>query len=147
MTRTLAIALTALAGVLVGMQAPINSRLGKSIGTVQAATFSFVAGTVALMLLATIFYGGLSSFAHLGRAPAWAWVGGLLGAFYVTVAILTVRTLGVSGLTALVIAGQLAAAVAIDRFGLLGIPKQSIPAPRIVGLVLLVIGVALVVRR
>jgi transporter family-2 protein len=146
-TRTLAIALTALAGVLVGMQAPINSRLGKSIGTVQAATFSFVAGTVALALLATIFYGGLSSFGHIGRAPAWAWVGGLLGAFYVTVAILTVRTLGVSGLTALVIAGQLTAAVTIDRFGLFGIPKQPIAPARIVGLVLLVIGVALVVRR
>jgi bacterial/archaeal transporter family-2 protein len=146
-TRTLAIALTAVAGLLVGIQAPVNSRLGRTIGSVQAATFSFVVGTVALALVATLFYGGLGSFAQAGKAPAWAWIGGLLGATYVTVAILTVRTLGVSGLTALVIAGQLTAAVAIDRFGLLGIAKQPVGVARIVGLVLLVVGVALVVRR
>ncbi|HEY2631190.1 MAG TPA: DMT family transporter [Solirubrobacteraceae bacterium] len=147
MTRTLAVALAGIAGVLVGMQAPVNSRLGKSVGSVQAATFSFIVGTVALALVATLFYGGLGGFAQVGKAPAWAWIGGLFGAVYVTVAILTVRTLGVSGLTAIVISGQLVAAVAIDRFGLLGIAKQPIGATRIAGLVLLVVGALLVVRR
>lgn len=147
MTRSLAVALAAIAGVLVGLQAPINARLGRTIGSVQAATFSFVAGTVALALVASLLYGGLGSFGHVTKAPWWALLGGLLGAVYVTVAILTVQTLGVSGLTATVIAGQLTAAVVIDRFGLLGISKQPIAATRIVGLVLLVVGVALVVRR
>jgi transporter family-2 protein len=146
-TRTLAVALAALAGVLVGMQAPVNSRLGRNLGSVQAATFSFVVGTVALALIATLFYGGLGSFGQAGKAPVWALVGGLLGAVYVTVAILTVRTLGVSGLTAIVITGQLVAAVAIDRFGLLGISKQPIGVSRIAGLVLLIVGALLVVRK
>jgi transporter family-2 protein len=146
-TRGLAVALAALAGVLVGLQAPVNSRLGRTVGSVQAATFSFIVGTVALALVASLFYGGLGSFGEVGKTPVWALVGGLLGAVYVTVAILTVRTLGVSGLTAIVIAGQLAAAVVIDRFGLLGIAKQPIGVQRIVGLVLLVVGVLLVVRR
>lgn len=147
MTRGLAVVLVALAGLLVGMQPPVNARLGRSIGSVQAATFSFVVGTVALALLATIFYGGLGSFSNIGKVPWWALVGGLLGAVYVTVAILTVRTLGVSGLTAIVITGQLTAAVLIDRFGLLGIAKQPIDAGRVLGLILLVAGVVLVVRR
>jgi bacterial/archaeal transporter family-2 protein len=146
-TRALAVALAAIAGVLVGMQAPVNSRLGRELGSVQAATFSFMIGTVALALIASLFYGGLGSFGSVGKAPWWALVGGLLGAVYVTVAIITVRTLGVSGLTAIVISGQLIAAVVIDRFGLLGIAKQPIGAQRIVGLVLLVVGVLLVVRR
>ncbi len=64
-----------------------------------------------------------------------------------TVAILTVQTLGASGLTAVVIGGQLAMSVVIDRFGLLGLHRQTIGAERIVGLVLLVVGVALVVRK
>ena len=64
-----------------------------------------------------------------------------------TVAILTVQTLGASGLTAVVIGGQLAMSVVIDRFGLLGLPRQSIGACRILGLALLVVGVALVVRK
>ena len=57
------------------------------------------------------------------------------------------RTLGASGLTAVVITGQLAISVVIDRFGLFGIAKQQIAAPRVIGLALLAVGVVLVVRK
>ncbi|HWX45685.1 MAG TPA: DMT family transporter [Solirubrobacteraceae bacterium] len=147
MSRALAVILAAGAGVLVGMQAPINARLGRALGSIQAASLSFIVGTVALVTISVISSGGLGTFNDLSRPPWWAFIGGLLGATYVTVAILTVRTLGVSALTAAVIAGQLTIAVVIDRFGLLGVARQPIGPQRIVGLVLLVIGVALVVRR
>jgi bacterial/archaeal transporter family-2 protein len=147
MSRTLAVLLGAGAGCLVGMQAPINSRLGRSVGSVQAASISFLVGTLALLAIAAFANGGLGGIGHLTRAPWWALTGGLLGAVYVTIALLAVRTLGASGIAAAVIAGQLAVSVAIDRFGLLGIHRQPIEAHRIVGLVLLVVGVALVVRR
>jgi transporter family-2 protein len=113
----------------------------------QAATVSFTVGTLALILVASLSSAGLAGIGHVGRAPWWALVGGLLGAFYVTVALVTVRTLGLSSLTAIVVTGQLAIAVVVDRFGLLGIAKQQIGASRIVGLVLLVMGVVLVVRK
>jgi transporter family-2 protein len=147
MSRGLAVLVGVGAGCLVGMQAPINSRLGKAVGSVQAASFSFVVGTVALVLIAAVVRGGLGDLGHVGRAPWWALVGGLLGAVYVTVALVAVRTLGASGLTAVVIAGQLVISVVIDRFGLLGVARQSIGASRIVGLALLVAGVVLVVRK
>ena len=147
MSKTVAVLIGAGAGCLVGMQAPINSRLGKSIGSLQAASFSFLVGTLALVSLTFVLHGGLGSFGQLGRVPWWALIGGLLGAVYVFVALQAVRTLGASGLTAVVIAGQLLISVAIDRFGLLGVAKQSIDVQRIVGLVLLVAGVALVVRK
>jgi transporter family-2 protein len=146
-SRGLAVVLGVVAGALVGMQAPINSRLGKSIGTIQAATFSFLVGTVVLLAVAAFASGGWGNLGHVGRAPAWALIGGLLGAVYVSVAIVAVRTLGVSGLTAVVILGQLGVSVAIDRFGLLGVAKIPISSGRIVGIVLLVAGVVLVVRR
>ncbi len=147
MSRGLAVLLGIGAGCLVGMQAPINSRLGRSVGTVQAATFSFLVGTVALVLVASFVQGGLGGLGNVGKAPRWALVGGLLGAVYVTVALVAVRTLGASSLTAVVIAGQLGMSVAIDRFGLLGIARQPIGATRVLGLVLLAAGVLLVVRR
>jgi transporter family-2 protein len=146
-SRPLAVVLVALAGLLVGAQPPVNARLGRTIGSLPAAAFSFTAGTIVLLLIASLTSEGLGSFANVGKAPWWALVGGLLGAVYVTTAILTVRTLGVSGLTAIVITGQLTAAVLIDRFGLLGIAKQPIGLTRILGLVLLVVGAVLVVRR
>jgi transporter family-2 protein len=146
-SRGLAVLVGVGAGCLVGLQAPINSRLGKSVGTAQAATFSFLVGTVALVLIASLWRGGLGGLGSVGRAPWWALVGGLLGAVYVTVALVAVRTLGASGLTAVVIAGQLAISVAIDRFGLVGVARQQVGVTRVVGLLLLAAGVALVVRR
>jgi len=146
-SRGLAVLLGVGAGCLVGMQAPINSRLGRVLGSVQAATFSFLVGTVVLVLIAAFVRGGLGNLAHVGRAPWWALIGGLLGAVYVTVALVAVRTLGASGLTAVVITGQLAISVAIDRFGLFGVARQSISVQRVAGLVLLVAGVLLVVRK
>ena len=147
MSRGLAVLLGVGAGCLVGMQAPINSRLGRSVGSVEAATFSFLVGTTALVLILLIARGGIGGLGHVGRAPWWALVGGLLGAVYVSVALVAVRTLGASGLTAVVIGGQLAISVAIDRFGLLGVARQSIGVQRILGLVLLAVGVVLVVRK
>ena len=147
MSRGVAVLLGVGAGCLVGMQAPINSRLGKTVGTAQAATFSFLVGTAALLLLASFWRGGLGNLGHVGRAPWWALVGGLFGAVYVSVALVAVRTLGASGLTAVVITGQLVISVVIDRFGLLGVAKQHIGVTRIIGLVLLVAGFVLVVRR
>ncbi|MEA2315219.1 MAG: bacterial/archaeal transporter family-2 protein [Solirubrobacteraceae bacterium] len=147
MSRGLAVALGIAAGGLVATQAPINSRLGRSVGTAQAATVSFLVGTVALVALASLWSGGLGGLSGISHAPWWALIGGLLGAVYVTVALVAVRTLGASGLTAVVITGQLAMSVAIDRFGLLGIAKQHVGVTRIVGLMLLVAGVVLVVRK
>jgi transporter family-2 protein len=146
-SRFVAVLLGAGAGCLVGMQAPINSRLGKSVGTAQAATFSFLVGTAALLVVASFWKGGLGGLGNIGRAPWWALVGGLLGAVYVTVALVAVRTLGASGLTAVVITGQLVISVVIDRFGLVGVARQHIGAGRIAGLLLLVAGVVLVVKK
>jgi len=146
-SRGLAVLLAVAAGCFVGLQAPVNARLGRQVGALQAATVSFTVGTLALILVAALSSGGLSSIGSATRAPWWAMIGGLFGAFYVTVALLTVRTLGLSGLTAIVVTGQLTIAVVVDRFGLLGISRQHIDAPRILGLVLLIVGVVLVVRR
>jgi bacterial/archaeal transporter family-2 protein len=146
-TRTLAVLLGAGAGCLVGMQAPINARLGRTVGSVQAATVSFTVGTLVLLIALTVVSGSFGNLAHIGRAPWWALLGGLCGAIFVTIAIVTVRTLGASGLSAAAITGQLAVSVVIDRFGLLGIARQPIGASRIAGLALLVAGVVLVVRK
>ncbi len=147
MSRFAAVLLAAAAGGLVGMQAPVNSRLGKSVGSFEAATFSFLVGTVALVLILLIARGGVGGLGQIGRVPWWGLVGGLLGAVYVSVALVAVRTLGASGLTAAVIAGQLVISVVIDRLGLLGVAKQGIDLGRVIGIVLLIAGVALVVRK
>ena len=87
--------MTVCAGGLIALQAPINSMLGKSVGTFAAASVSFIVGAIALVAI-TVLAGGRG-------------VGvGVLGAVYVTTALVAVRELGASGVTAATITGQLA---------------------------------------
>ena len=118
----------------------------------QEAAKAYQQNPTALHLRAmNMLYEGLKEKGALMLVPSSAvesmGMGGLLGAVYVSVALVAVRTLGASGLTAAVIAGQLAMSLVIDRLGLLGVARQSIGAQRIVGLVLLLAGVVLVVRH
>ena len=62
MDRGVAVILTACAGGLVAMQAPINSKLGKSVGTFAAASISFLIGTAILLAITAL----RSSDVHLG---------------------------------------------------------------------------------
>ena len=145
MDRGVAVIVTALVGGLIALQAPINSTLGKSVGTFAAASISFAIGTVALLAL-TALSGG---FGEVGEARNVSWyylTGGLLGAAYVTVVLLTVRELGAGGVTAATIAGQLTASVVIDRLGVLGLTEKPVSLDRIIGVALLVAGTFLLVR-
>ena len=63
-----------------------------------------------------------------------------------TVALIAVSSIGAGGVAAATITGQLAAAVVIDRLGILGLEQTPLTATRIAGVVLLLAGTYLVVR-
>ena len=60
--------------------------------------------------------------------------------------LVTVRTLGAGGVVAATIAGQLTMSVIVDQFGLLGVDKDPISVPKLLGVLLLAAGTLLVVR-
>ena len=145
MDRGLAVMLTAVAGGLIALQAPINAGLGKATGSLPAALVSFLIGTVALAALVVLSgkAGGLGSTFEV----SWYYLlGGLLGAVYVANALIAVSAIGAGGVAAATIAGQLAASVAVDRFGLFGLDQVALTPERLLGVVLLFVGTVLVVR-
>lgn len=145
MDRGLAIILTAGAGGLIALQAPINAGLGRATGSLAAAFVSFLIGTIALGAIVVLSgkAGGLDSAFDL----RWYYlVGGLLGAVYVTNALIAIDVIGAGGVAALTVTGQLVASLAIDRFGLFGLDQISVGPERIVGVGLLLVGTVLVVR-
>jgi bacterial/archaeal transporter family-2 protein len=146
MDRGLAVALTAVVGGLVALQAPINSGLGKAVGTFQAAFISFLTGTIVLAVIAGLSRGGYGQIAEVRTLAPQYLIGGLLGACYVSSILVTVRTLGAGGIVAASIAGQLTMSVIIDQFGLLGVDKDPITAMKVVGVLLLAAGTLLVIR-
>ena len=146
MDRGVAVTLTAIAGGLVAMQAPINSKLGKAAGTFAAASISFIIGTLILVAI-TALSGADVKLGNLSGLPWYYLTGGLLGAAYVTTVLVSVRTLGAGGVTAATIAGQLSTAVVLDRVGAFGLAQKPITAARLIGVALLAAGVFLIVRE
>jgi bacterial/archaeal transporter family-2 protein len=144
--KGVAVLVTAIAGGLVAMQAPINANLGRTIGSLPAATLSFAIGLMALVAITLLAGGG---FGRLGEAGGLSWyylTGGLLGAVYVTIVLISVRTLGAGGVTAATIAGQLTLSVILDRLGVLGLEEHALSAQRVIGVALLAAGTFLIVR-
>jgi bacterial/archaeal transporter family-2 protein len=145
MDRGVAVILTALVGGLVALQAPINSGLGRHTGSLPAAFVSFGLGT--LILLVIVIASGDTDGLRSTFDVSWYYlVGGVLGAAYVTVALLSVRTIGAGGVAAATITGQLTTAVVIDRLGILGLERVPLSTTRIAGIALLLAGTFLVVR-
>jgi transporter family-2 protein len=142
-----AVILTALAGGLIALQAPINSNLAKSTGDLPAATVSFLVGTIALLLLVVVI-GKAGGLTHAADSDVrWYYLlGGLLGAVYVANALVAVNSIGAGGVAAATVAGQLTASVIADRLGVLGLEQVSLSPARILGVVLLLAGTVLVVR-
>jgi transporter family-2 protein len=146
MDRGLLVVLTALAGGLIALQAPINGHLGEVVGNLQGTLLSFLLGTAALLAITALAKGGLGPLAE-ARHMSWIYLtGGLLGAIYVYVALVAVKSLGAGGVTAATFAGQLALSLVVDQLGLLGVERSPITAGKVAGVGLLIAGVVLIVR-
>jgi transporter family-2 protein len=133
------------AGALLPFQTGVNARLAHFVESpVRAALVSFVVGTIVLLVLSVAILKPLPSGSKLGGAPWWAWVGGVLGAFYVAVTVVSAPRVGAATLIAALVAGQMVASLVVDHFGWVGFPVHHVSAGRIGGLALLFAGVLLV---
>lgn len=137
--------LTAVAGGLIALQAPINAGLGKATGSLPAALVSFVIGTIALTAI-VVLSGKASGLGSTFDVSWYYLLGGLLGAVYVANALIAVSAIGAGGVAAATITGQLTASVAIDRFGWFGLDEVPLTPERLLGVGLLLVGTILVVR-
>jgi transporter family-2 protein len=143
--------MTWLLGVVAGLgltvQVGMNSQLRKVLQSANlAALVSFTVGTLALIALIIVMRTPMPARDTIAAVPVWAWLGGLLGAFYVATSTIVAADLGASTLLGLALAGQLATALVVDHFGWLGLPENPITWTRIAGVALVGAGVWLVSR-
>jgi len=129
--------------VQVGMNSTLRAVLGSPI---VAALISFLVGSAALALYLLIARTPLPLRAQLQAVPAWAWLGGVLGAFYVASSVVVGPRLGAATLLALVVLGQLLTSLLVDHFGWLGFPHHPLTMVRAAGALLLFGGVLLITR-
>ena len=137
-----------IAGIMITVQSGINSQLRTAIQhPLLAALISFLSGTAALIVLVLLSKQAMPTMQALGSISWYKWTGGLLGAFVVTVTLVSVAQIGATNMFVLIIAGQLITAVIIDHFGMLGLQQSTITLQKTVGVMLLVVGVYLVNKK
>jgi transporter family-2 protein len=139
--------LAVVVGAGLTLQIGMNAVLGRTLGSpLWGAVVNFCVGLVALVACVLLF-GVRMTPGSVAHVPGWAWFAGLLGAAYVAAATLLGPRLGAMVLLVLMLAGQLAAALLVDHFGVMGFPRSEVTPVRLLGAALVVVGALLVLRR
>ncbi|QBO37157.1 DMT family transporter [Periweissella cryptocerci] len=136
-----------IAGVILANQNPVNALLRTFVGSPYRASFiSFSVGVVFIGIItlisgATLFPTG----AEISGNPAWLWLGGAIAAIYLTSNILLFPKLGAIQTVILPILGQVLMGTVIDTFGLFGDHQIPLTASRVIGVVILLLGMVIAV--
>jgi transporter family-2 protein len=139
-------ALAVLGGAVLPVQGALNAQLRTDLGEpLPVAALSFLLAA-AVMLVPVAAVSGLRPaqrprWTGLRDVPWWGWLGGLVGAGYVTSVFLLMPEIGAAATIALTVAGQQLAGLAVDHFGLLRLPRRPVGRPRLVGVLVLLAGV------
>ncbi|UXR78641.1 MULTISPECIES: DMT family transporter [unclassified Staphylococcus] len=130
------------------IQAATNSALGQAVGSpIFASLISFSVGTLTLLVITTVFHRRFHitrTHETYGPLKWWVFIGGALGVIFVTTIIVLTAQIGVTYTLVAVMIGQIITSLAIDHFGLLGIPARKISQQRLFGLIVIILAVTLI---
>lgn len=144
MDKLIWIIVALLSGAVLPIQAGLNARLGiAGQNSVYAAAISFIVGTLGLITY-ILLTRQTASIAGLREAPVQLWLGGLLGAFYVTALVLVFPKLG-PGLTfGLIVTGQMVVSILIEHFNVLVAHPTPVNYMKLLGIALVIVGVVII---
>jgi transporter family-2 protein len=133
------------AGAVLPVQGAINAQLRADLDeplAVAAVSFAVATLTMGIALLAT--RAPRPRLQGIDRLPWWGWLGGLVGATYVTAVFVALPEIGAAATIALTVAGQQVASLLVDGYGLLRLPRREIVLVRLAGVLVLLVGVVLI---
>ncbi len=133
-------------GALVALQPPVNAELGRRTTDLAAAFFSVSVSFLVLGVVLLLF-GDPGSLSKIRDVPLGYLSGGVYGAVFVAVSLVTVRYLGAGTTIAALVCAQLLVAAALDHYGVLGLDQVSLSPVRLIGIAALIAGTILVTIR
>ena len=128
------------------LQGSLNASLSKVIGLVETTFLVHLIGTVILAVMLFIFHVGHGNLSLWQNAPWYSYLGGVISIFIIYLVAASIPAVGVSNATTAIIVGQVLTAIAIDYFGLFGLPKMGFGWQQVLGVILLAIGAKLLLR-
>ncbi|AFY46242.1 hypothetical protein Nos7524_0322 [Nostoc sp. PCC 7524] len=108
---------------------------------IAAATINFLVGFSILTLLLTLGILKPYKLDLLSVTPWWAFLGGLLGAIFVTLSTLIIPKLGLTTTTLVVVFSQMLMSLIIDQLGWFGAIKYPITIPKALGIATLIVAI------
>jgi bacterial/archaeal transporter family-2 protein len=145
--NVLVVAFAVLAGVAGSVQVAVMSKLGDRVGLFGALAWATTLTALLALALLLVARQGFGELTAAARQPVWLWSGALMSLIIVLAITVAGSRIGVIATISILLAGQFAAGVAIDRWGLLGAERVGVGWWKIVGIVLLGIGAGLTLKR
>lgn len=147
-TRSRGLIFWQIAGVAAGMlsatQTAVNGYLGKAIDSpLHASLLSFIVGTL-LLLVVSLFTRGVKETVTPGNRPWWMWIGGALGSLYVLANVVISGAIGTGMSVIILLVGATAGGLVVDHFGILGAQRSPINVRKLIGIVVMVLGAAVI---
>ncbi len=147
MTRYFFILIALIIGGFLSIQGSINAHLSSYLKhPLQASLTNFLVGTVILILLNMVLRTNIPSIAEIKSIPWYMFLGGAIGAVFVTSVVLLIPRIGVTTMLAASIAGQLIVASVIDHFGFFNVAVHPVSISRVVGIIMLILSIFLIQR-
>ncbi|MCZ4347082.1 DMT family transporter [Devosia neptuniae] len=135
-----------LSGGLLTLMVLFNGQLAHYGNPLFSSWAAHGTGTVAAIIMLAVLYRRPRAPTTAGKAPLWAYLGGISGALTVILTSTTVNSaLALSGTLALGLAGQVVFSLAADRWGLFGMPRRRPTTRDMAALALIVAGSALII--
>ena len=142
------LALALIIGALIPIQAATNTAFNKSIGNpLITGLMVFTVGVTALILFNLLSGTSLPGKQQLTSAPWYGYLGGIIMASYVVAITVLVPRIGVGTAIGFIVTGQILCAVTIDHFGLFNVVVRTISLTRAAGIILMIVGVYLVMKK
>lgn len=129
------------------VQGCLNSYLGEKLGLIPAAFSVQLLGTLTVGGLLLLFFKGGSFLGVVGEIPYYYWLGGPIGVAIIYGVAVAISKIGAGNATTGIIFFQLLTAYLIDHFGLFKQEAVPFTGGKIIGILLMVCGAFLLLRR
>jgi transporter family-2 protein len=140
--------LALITGALIPIQAATNAAFSKSIGNpLITGLMVFIVGLAGMIIFILLSRTSFPVRQQITAAPLYSYLGGIIVATYVVMITILVPKIGVGTAIALIVTGQIICAVTIDHFGLFNVAVRSITMTRICGMLMMIGGIWLVMKK
>ncbi|KAB2495159.1 DMT family transporter [Priestia endophytica] len=135
---------TLIGGIVLSAQSSVNGKLSRKAGTIETTLFTFITGTLFLVLIILFF--GQGNILAIMEAPKWQLSAVFLGVAYLLLTVIAVPRIGVIATNIGTIIGQLIIGMIIDHFGWFGGLEIHIDGKRLAALAFMLLALYFVYK-